>query len=150
MTFSRNIFASVSILLLGLSLGSGCANRIGDDCLTSVDCSPTGARICDTAQPNGYCTIRSCDPDTCPEDEALCVEFRAMPDRTAQTYCMEVCDSDGDCRAGYVCVADNDERLSEGYPSDTSLPSIARVIDLEAEEGSRFCVADPAGTTPAE
>ena len=43
-------------------------SEIGDECTTSVDCSPEGDRMCDIAQRGGYCTIRDCTPDSCPDD----------------------------------------------------------------------------------
>jgi hypothetical protein len=115
---------------LALSLFGGCAPEIGDDCETSVDCSVNGDRICDRAQPGGYCTVMSCEENTCPED-AVCVEFRFMPARLAESYCMAPCDDDGDCRDGYDCV-----RVSE-------LDVIARVLDDGGDDGLRFCSPAP-------
>ena len=103
-------------LLLALSLFalSGCAPAIGDSCSNSTDCSVNGDRVCDIAQPGGYCTVRGCDPDTCP-GTAVCVAFRFEPLRTAETWCMDRCKSDGACRqgAGYRCVGADDEREIE-------------------------------------
>ena len=107
-------------------LASACAPEIGDSCLTSADCSVNGDRICDVAQEGGYCTIRDCEPGTCP-DGAHCVEFRFTEERHATTWCMAVCDGDSDCREdeGYRCV------------SAAALgPDIARVLD--GADG-RFC-----------
>jgi hypothetical protein len=87
------VFLLASIGLLG------CKPHIGDGCTSSTDCSVNGTRICDTAQPGGYCTIRGCDPDGCPEG-AVCVEWRYDPIRTAATWCMKRCGSEGSCRRG--------------------------------------------------
>src|SRR5690348_74537 len=38
----------------------GCLPKIGDHCTTSLDCSQTGQRLCDTTQPDGYCTVFNC------------------------------------------------------------------------------------------
>src|SRR5687768_17386078 len=57
-----------------LAAATGCAPEIGDDCTTSIDCSQLGDRLCDTSQPDGYCTIFNCEPDQCPE-EAVCIAF---------------------------------------------------------------------------
>lgn len=134
----------LGLLLFGLTvaaagaIGMGCAPAIGDECETSVDCSVNGDRICDIAQPRGYCTVRACDPDTCP-GEATCVEWRYLPDRTAVTYCMKRCKSDDGCRPGYACV--NESELLEN-PADPSSQSIARVVDLDRDGAdTNFCVA---------
>jgi len=118
---------------------TGCAPVIGDSCGTSVDCSVNGDRICDNAQPNGYCTIQSCEADTCPDD-AVCVRFRPEPSRLAQSWCMKVCEKTSDCRSedGYSCV--NDEILGnfevEGFP----LP-IATTLDVE-RPNRLYCAAN--------
>ncbi len=64
---------AILALLLGV-LGGGCSAEVGDSCSTNLECSPNGSRICDTAQPDGYCTVQGCGPSTCPE-EATCVGF---------------------------------------------------------------------------
>ena len=128
----------IVLLFLGSTLGSACAPEIGDDCESSVDCSPNGDRICDVASPNGYCTVRACDPDTCPE-EGTCVEWRYDPDRTAINYCMRRCGPDEGCRDGYACLRAADVREAVGDPSS---PQLARIIDLDRDaETTMFCVA---------
>jgi hypothetical protein len=113
---------------LGAALASGCGTEIGDSCSQNVDCSPTGGRICDVSQPDGYCTIEGCDEGTCPE-EAICVRFFpaeflvascaeqadcqegdlclsdgfCAPLRTERRYCMRRCGTDGACRDEYSC-----------------------------------------------
>ena len=79
---------------------AGCAPRVGDSCETSAEC-PSGA-ICDVTAPGGYCAIRDCDSESCP-DGSVCVEF------DHETFCLEYCEIDGDCREndGYVCRTDN-------------------------------------------
>ncbi len=134
-SFTKALAASLFVVV-GLT-SVGCAPAVGDDCETSIDCSVNGERVCDTAQPNGYCSVLGCDPDTCP-DSALCVEWRFDPRRTALAWCMKRCESDSDCRTGdgYRCLAADDALLREDEEP------IARVTDLD--EGSReakFCVA---------
>jgi len=83
-----------------------CAPEVGDECKTALDCSSQGSRLCDRTQPGGYCTIRGCEPGTCPE-EAVCVKFRPAEERLAVTYCMRKCDDNGDCRndEDYRCLS---------------------------------------------
>ena len=117
---------------------AACAPNIGDSCQTSADCSVNGSRICDLAQPGGYCTVGGCDPDTCP-GSSLCVEWRGTPDRTAVTFCMDRCGGDGDCRRQYSCMGVGDPRIMEGDDP------LAQIIDTSARRReASFCVADPA------
>lgn len=100
---------------LGLAL-MGCQPSIGSNCAQSTDCSAAGDRLCDTSQPNGYCTIFNCRPNACPT-EAACVatnievlgcpyDDRHSPSRTSRQLCLKKCQSDGDCRVGegYACI----------------------------------------------
>ena len=64
--------------LATLLVSAGCAPKIGKSCTSSTDCSQLGDRLCDTTQPDGYCTIFNCEPDTCPE--AVCVGFDSQID----------------------------------------------------------------------
>ncbi len=132
-------FLTFALIALLAGFGAGCAPVIGDDCGDSVDCSVNGDRICDIAQPAGYCTIQSCEPDTCPDD-AVCVRFRPEPSRLAQAWCMKVCEKTDDCRKddGYLCVLDTELGDFEVEPG-IELP-IATTIDVE-RPGRRFCAA---------
>jgi hypothetical protein len=97
------------------ALALGCTPVIGDPCVTSLDCSQLGDRLCDASQPLGYCTIFNCEPDKCP-DGTLCLSFGDKTDpactqydprwaRFERSFCMAPCTSDDDCRApDYVCV----------------------------------------------
>lgn len=86
---------------------SGCSPQVGDDCGSSIDCDFNGTRICDLAQPGGYCTVRNCERGTCPDGESVCVEFNPDVPRLSVTYCMATCGSDSACRTddGYRCLA---------------------------------------------
>ena len=55
-------------------LAAGCGKQIGDACIIATDCDPNGTRQCDVSAHEGYCTIRGCDYDTCP-DSSVCVRF---------------------------------------------------------------------------
>lgn len=98
--------------VLLLSLGA-CTPSIGDKCRVSTDCSIRGDRVCDPAQPEGYCTVLNCGGNACP-DKATCVLFypsvpgcgrddRRLP-RNARSFCMATCESSDDCRPGYQCA----------------------------------------------
>lgn len=133
------VLGPVLALLFGWG-ASACAPEIGDDCRSSIDCSIRGDRICDVAQPGGYCTVQFCDPDTCPDD-ALCVSFRYEPPRTAESWCMKSCRRSGDCRSGYECVGVDHPARAEG--------GIARVIDFsESRRRNGFCMAVPPSPPP--
>lgn len=131
----RHRFLLLQLLVVAFALcGSACNPAIGDGCGSSGDCSVNGERVCDRSQPNGYCTIRGCDPDGCP-GSSLCVEWRFEPQRTSETWCMARCKEDQDCRvnSGYRCVSGEDLE-DDGV--------LARVIDLdEKKAGSKFCVS---------
>lgn len=147
-TAAPTVAVAVALALSAL----GCAPEIGDDCTTSIDCSQLGDRLCDTSQPEGYCTIFNCEPDQCPE-EALCVGFGFDLDpacsgvddprwsRFERTFCMVGCEANDDCRPGYVCAS----------PADRRAVSIDRDNELA---GSKACfpegtVAEPSGAAPA-
>jgi len=104
------VVTALAFFALGAAAMGGCAAEIGDGCTTSVDCSPEGDRMCDIAQRGGYCTIRDCTPDSCPDD-ALCVQF-GVEQRFQRTFCMQVCDGAGDCRDGYACAAADGAQLT--------------------------------------
>ena len=134
--------ARFALALLFVALSAGCRPQIGDECVSSVDCSAQGDRLCDTSQPDGYCTIFSCEPDNCPNDDSVCVGFglelapscdattAADPrwPRFERTFCMAPCEVDDDCREGYQCLA----------PSARAATS----IDIESEiRDSKVCFA---------
>jgi hypothetical protein len=94
---------------------AACTPQIGDKCVLSTDCSTRGDRLCDTSQPEGYCTQFNCSKNSCP-NEAACVLFNAaVPgcgyddragqygSRVARSFCAAQCSDNSDCRAGYVC-----------------------------------------------
>src|SRR3954471_3131253 len=83
----------------------GCTPSIGDKCVLSTDCSTRGDRLCDTSQPDGYCTQFNCAKNGCP-DEAACVLFNSnVPgcgyddraggygSRVARSFCVAKCSS---------------------------------------------------------
>jgi hypothetical protein len=127
--------------LLALMLvvpGGGCATEIGDSCSANVDCSPSGDRICDTSQLDGYCTLVGCGVGTCPE-EAICIRFfptaflavscdpltedAVDPARSPTDHCTgdEICLSSGHCAPSALerrfCMRScgDDDDCREGY-----------------------------------
>ncbi|MGH7282511.1 MAG: hypothetical protein ACRELY_13375 [Polyangiaceae bacterium] len=129
--------------LFGLILcffATGCSKHIGDSCTLSTDCSIQGDRQCDTAQPNGYCTILGCTGNLCP-DEAACVLFDPAvpgcgytdrePSRIALAACMKQCSSDSDCRTdeGYFCA-------------DPKAPPWNALI-LDDDQSQHICIPQP-------
>ena len=120
----------LSIALFALC-ASACAPRLGDGCDTSTDCSATGSRICDTAQPGGYCTIANCKPGDC-GDEGVCVRFRPSEPRLSVSYCMAKCKR-GDCeRDAYVC------RSANQVNEETTGDDLVEVLD--GSGGAKFCI----------
>jgi hypothetical protein len=129
------------LLPLLLALAVGCKPEIGDECRISTDCSAAGDRLCDITAPGGYCTVYNCEPGACPEDESLCVEFGAQrspvaacqdlqsPSPYARTFCMATCESDSDCRDGYVC-------------EDLSKPNQWDALLIDLDRGDKACVVD--------
>lgn len=133
-----------TILLFASLLVAGCKQNIGASCSGSIDCSRTGERQCDLAQPGGYCTVFACDPDTCPQ--GACVEWRFTPSRTAQTWCMKTCNDTMDCRAQYTCVFPSQITANGGYNASGG-ETVARIVDLNSYKASaKICVALAPGT----
>jgi hypothetical protein len=106
-----------AVLLVSAVVAIGCTPEIGDSCSLSTDCSIQGDRLCDTSQPDGYCTIFNCDPGSCP-DESMCVSFHPNSERFARRFCVRRCDKASDCRTGYACVppAERDGKIIDGDP----------------------------------
>jgi hypothetical protein len=127
-------------LLGSLAVLAGCSPKIGDKCTVSTDCSIQGDRLCDPTQPGGYCTVFNCEPNRCP-DEAVCVAFNepscsspALSRRFQRTFCMLVCESNDDCRAGYVC-------------QDTNGDPVRQVVDVNPQS-LRICTVPLPGEAP--
>ncbi len=140
-------FALPAALLLAAFgfVTSGCRPSIGDKCVLSTDCSLRGDRMCDTSQPGGYCTIKDCRTNGCPDDGA-CVLFAPSvpgcgfddrtPSRASRPYCMAACQIDSDCRGGdYICA------------DPKAAPWSAIVLDVDT--GKRVCIIRPSATAMA-
>jgi len=128
----------VALLTFFVASFSGCNPSIGDSCQVSTNCSSAGDRLCDLAQPGGYCTIFNCQPNSCP-DEAACVLFHpnvpgcsyydTTAPRSSKSFCEKKCSSNSDCRDGYECA------------DPTQHPWDAFVID--STQGPHICVPVP-------
>jgi len=103
-------------VFLGALAVAACTPSIGDKCVQSTDCSQNGDRLCDTSQPDGYCTVFNCIGAGCPDDSA-CVLFNAgIPgcgfddrsgpngSRVGRSFCVQHCFAQSDCRGGYICA----------------------------------------------
>ncbi len=136
---SRKLALLGATVLLGALVA--CTPSIGDKCVLSTDCSTQGDRLCDTSQPDGYCTEFNCAADSCP-DQAACVLFNAsIPgcgyddrsggygSRVARAFCVAKCGKDSDCRAGYVC------RSAKASPWDG--------VILDSDQTKLSCLVPP-------
>ena len=135
-----SFFAHSALCALAFAGLAGCAPKIGDSCVQSTDCSIQGDRLCDTSEPNGYCTVFNCQGNLCP-DQAACVLFNPnvqgcgftdrAPSRTGRTFCLAQCQSDSDCRTsdGYICAR------------PTGAPWNALILD--DDQSQRVCIIPP-------
>jgi len=140
----------LAALAIAAFILAGCTPGIGDRCTLSTDCSVQGNRLCDTSQPNGYCTLTPCTANSCP-DNAACVEIGASvpgcayddyaaPSRVGTSMCLKTCNSDSDCRQsdGYSCAS----------PSG---PGSSNVV-LDTNQSERVCLivslVDGSGNPP--
>ncbi len=158
------------ILLMLATAAIGCGKEIGDSCIVSTDCDPSGLRLCDTStgSKDGYCTIMGCDYNTCPS-EGVCVrffggEFENKPcdhttDGTSTFDCSfdELCDLNDHCvaRSSEVrycmrkCSSNGDCR--DGYECRTldlmkahgGEPVLAPGVLVDSK-APKFCAAKPA------
>jgi hypothetical protein len=148
-------------IALGLSLLAAiaaCSPEIGDKCAVSTDCSVRGDRLCDTSQPGGYCTQLNCGGNGC-ADEGSCVLFgSAIPgcgfddrsgpfgSRVARSFCMAKCESNGDCRDGYVCADPRKFPWNAVILDDNQTKRSCLAIPLEGQDAA---VVGPMSNEPA-
>ncbi len=133
----------LSALVPGVLIVS-CTPNIGNHCQLSTDCSQLGDRLCDTTQPEGYCTVFNCEPDSCPN--SICVAFDPTLDpacgnaqsgrypRFERSFCLAPCSQDSDCRGSYECV-NLDPWLYPNMPNPSISSRAAQVVDLGAGDG---------------
>lgn len=141
------------LIIAALVVASACAPQLGDECETALECSANGTRTCDVSQPGGYCTIASCEPESC-GDEGYCVRFKPDEPRLSIDWCMAKCSDNGDCRSGYACrtaAALNSAQQGDGGVDgggdggvvgdggdDRTEPRVAEVLD--SNKDGKFCV----------
>jgi hypothetical protein len=150
-------FATRALLLTAL-FAAGCTPKIGDKCNSSTDCSQLGERLCDVSQPNGYCTIFNCEPDTCPN--SVCVGFNAKTDaacpndgrwaRFERTFCLKECSSNSDCRDSYVCVLQVDFAARNATPLDSSSPTGICMVAVSTPANPTTGAGDPGVCKPGD
>jgi hypothetical protein len=139
---------AVGTSLLAVGLGA-CAPKLGDGCHQGIDCDVRNQRICDRAQPGGYCTIPNCKPGDC-GDDGTCVRFRPDEPRLSVTYCMLKCSSGRDCdRDAYVCRGAQqlkDDLRKENNCTDDDERAVCAAQAAEVLDGSgngKFCISKP-------
>jgi hypothetical protein len=125
------------VVALALAL-FGCPKQIGDSCSLSSDCSINADRVCDLAQPSGYCTVPGCEANGCPS-EAMCVSFDAHAPRLRRRFCMKGCNGNDDCREGYRCVVPDPEACLQSPAILPTGQSCNRVADT-APAYAGWCV----------
>jgi hypothetical protein len=138
---------------------AGCQPHIGGQCALSTDCSIDGSRQCDTSQPGGYCTIFNCSGDTCGTG-AACLLFNPQvpgcpyddyrsPARTARSQCMQVCNTNNDCRGGYICVDARQQPWGAAILDDDQqqLVCIAPWSSVDVGSSADAAVCQPSGPT---
>lgn len=138
---------------------AGCAPHIGDHCNVNSDCSLQGNLQCDTSQPEGYCTLFNCMPNTC-QNNATCVAVNASvpgcpyddymsPSRTNLNMCLESCTKDSDCRTseGYVCRDPRDPPWNAQVVDNTirMVCLVSPTYDAGAEPDAAPAVCSAAG-----
>jgi len=94
--------------------GTPAGPQVGDAC-ASRDLCPSGgsgSTVCRADWPGGYCAVDGCSQHghDCPSDPGLggtaTVGSKCVLAPTA--FCLSLCGSDADCRAGYACVDKSD------------------------------------------
>ena len=137
------VLASVALAAI-----AACTPEIGDKCILSTDCSIRSDRVCDTSQPNGYCT-QNCRGNGCP-DKAACVLYNTalqgcgfddrqgpFGSRVARSFCTGRCFSNADCRTeeGYVCADPKSYPWNAMILDDVQDQTVCLVMPSEGLDG---------------
>jgi hypothetical protein len=138
------LYAALAAVVLAVG-AVACTPHIGGSCTLNTDCSIDNSKQCDNSQPNGYCTVFNCSPNTCPNN-AVCVELQAnvpgcpyddysSPSRSGRSMCLKQCNQTSDCRQneGYACKS----------MEDISASGVEAVI-LDDNQSQKVCVVPSA------
>jgi hypothetical protein len=96
-------FGWLSLVLLVAACGDDVGpegETVGGPCTAHGECADGSFCETDSDFPGGMCTLHCNAHAECP-DEAACIDV-------AGGICMQLCASDNDCRAGYVCRGKRD------------------------------------------
>ena len=156
--YSKHTSVRTSLRLLLLLTLCSCTPGIGSNCVQSTDCSPTGQLLCDTSQPNGYCTVFNCQPSLCPQGSGCIAtniaplgcpyDDRHAPSRFSRQLCLKLCNQDSDCREGdgYACIDPTTYGLLvlDPVPEKVCLPATSYVAQGVSSAVAPVCsVAGP-------
>jgi hypothetical protein len=138
--YKRAVIWKVFRLALGLAAlatAAACSRSIGDECATSVDCSPSGDRSCDLSQPGGYCTVEGCDARSCPED-SVCIRW--FPEKFLTLVCDPKCEDTRDPNVEAECAAKSpqDPKATDKCTPDELCLSVGKCARRSFER--RTCV----------
>jgi hypothetical protein len=78
--------------------------RVGAACTTALDCGAVNGS-CITGLPGGYCVAPGCGDDVPCGAGAACVPF------SGSKACLDICESNADCRGGYACRQASDSAM---------------------------------------
>lgn len=157
---SRAALGPLVAACVALTAVAGCRPEIGDRCVLSTDCSTRGDRLCDTSQPDGYCTVFNCRKNSCPTD-SHCVLFNAAVQgcgyddrsggygsRAARTFCVARCDTNADCRGGYVCADPRSAPWNGLILDDDQAARTCMVAEALVDGGADAAIASPGAPAP--
>lgn len=102
------------------------------DCLTEAE----------TDFPDGYCTGNCAGSLSCPSG-AFCAEFGETSDPDYFAMCLDLCESDDECRSDYVCYGASEEYYGFCFPSCTTF-DYCDATEV-CEETSGRCIDAPTG-----
>ena len=93
-----------TLAVVGLTACAGeDSGIVGEPCTTGHGCGTASGAACILRWPEGYCTEFDCTLGSCPE-AARCVTGITFANVPVDAFCLVVCRSAQDCRAGYSCM----------------------------------------------
>lgn len=118
---------------------------IGEPCQGGRDCMQALCLNVGDTWPGGYCSESSCETKLDCSDDASCLIGGLT--RTSSNICVDACQQDNECRAGYTCI-NTAQGFSACLPSELFRPDGAACTDSEqcaggscaiVEAGEGFC-----------